>query len=124
MLTRLRPRRFASYSAASARANQRALLSPVCQAATPIDSVIRSILQGATQCGMPELRSRDGRVCGGHLLSTFVRCSGIADQMGEDEADPDLEEIIRQSRMAAAAVKAGPTLPARMRVRGRDLNAT
>jgi hypothetical protein len=46
MLTRLRPRRFASYSAASARAYQSALLSPACQPATPIDSVIRSMASG------------------------------------------------------------------------------
>ena len=39
----LRPRRFAWYSAASARAYHSALLSPACQPATPIDSVIRSM---------------------------------------------------------------------------------
>jgi hypothetical protein len=43
MLMRLRPRRFASYSAASARAYHSALLSPACHPATPIESVIRSL---------------------------------------------------------------------------------
>ena len=46
MLTWLRPRRFAWYSAASARANHRPPLSPACQAATPIESVIRSMISG------------------------------------------------------------------------------
>ena len=46
MLTRLRPRRFASYSAASARAYHLVLLSPGCQPATPIESVIRSMISG------------------------------------------------------------------------------
>jgi hypothetical protein len=45
MLMRLRPRRFASYSAASARAYHSALLSPACHSATPIESVIRSIVE-------------------------------------------------------------------------------
>jgi hypothetical protein len=95
MLIWLRPRRFASYSAASVHADHRALLSPACQPATPIDSVIRSMTSGwprTTSCR--GARSSHTRVA---IPTVIVRAGPwqqepelVSAQTGDQAVAPDI----------------------------------
>ena len=108
MLMQLRPRRFASYSAASARAYHSALLSPACQPATPIESVIRSMTSGQprTTSGRDARSSHRrvairGRVVRAgpwqqepELVPAHTGDQAVAPDVGEEDLADDAQDLV------------------------------
>src|SRR5918996_2324168 len=106
MLMRLRPRRIASYSAASARAYHSALLPPACQPATPIESVIRSLTPGKprTTSGTPGAGtggSRSRPYSAGWPVAAGARTrprqtgdQAVAPDIGEEDLADDTQDLV------------------------------